>query len=74
MFYMIVYIMHYYILPKRTYDGLYCLENWAESVRYWNNTLWAAAVVDLVVITLMLIMITIHVITYKEPSSKESES
>lgn len=70
----IVYILHYYILPRKVYEGLYCLEEFAAGQRDWANTFYTANVIDVAICCAILIVTIINIFMQDETSSEESES
>lgn len=68
----ILYVIHFYILPRKVYEGIYCLEEWAYDVATWNATFRTAAFLD-IILCLAVAIISVYMIvkTVKKTSSKE---
>lgn len=78
MFYAILYVIRYYIMPDKVYTGLDGLAEWADNQLYWTATFRKAAVLD-AILCLIGAIICICILVYKirkenEASSEESES
>ena len=52
----IVYIIHFYILPRKIYSGPNCLEDWARGVRAWDATFNAANWIDFIILVAVCII------------------
>ena len=71
MIYGILYVLHFYILPRKVYTGAYCLEEWATDLVTWDATLRTAAILD-IIFCLVAIVIALRMIVneVKRSSSK----
>lgn len=68
----ILYVMRFYILPRKIYTGLYCLEEWATDVAAWNAAFRMAAILDIVFCLIGIAMaLQVIIIDAKKSSSKE---
>ena len=73
----IAYIIHYYILPEKVYEGLYCLEEFAYDQMVWCYRFRACNVLDVAIsigLILALILEVTGLFDKFVKTSSESES
>lgn len=79
MIYIIVYVLHYYILPRKVFMGENCLEELYRHIVLWNKIDTMAVIMDILIILGIILYWVLEAIENirlfcKSASSEESES
>ena len=54
MIYIIVYVLHYYVLPRRTFVGERCLEDLFQNITLWDKIFRTSAILDVLILGVVL--------------------